>query len=102
VKSALRLISTPRLRGAGPSAVAALHTGKIDALVMWDAMLGAAENTGLALRAVNIPLEDRMVGTTLATKKSFTNTFGNPIYSPARPMNACQKATATKAPDSDP
>src|ERR1041385_1553215 len=36
--------------GAGPSAVAALRTGKIDALVMWDAMLGAAENTGLALR----------------------------------------------------
>jgi NitT/TauT family transport system substrate-binding protein len=49
--------------GAGPSAVAALRTGKIDALVMWDAMLGAAENTGLALRVVNIPLEDRMVGT---------------------------------------
>ena len=34
--------------GAGPSAIAALRTGKIDALVMWDAMLGAAENTGLA------------------------------------------------------
>src|SRR5215475_3193158 len=60
--------------GAGPSAIAALRTGKIDALVMWDAMLGAAENTGLALRVVNIPLEDRMVGTTLATTKSFSNT----------------------------
>jgi NitT/TauT family transport system substrate-binding protein len=40
---------------------------------MWDAMLGRAENTGLALRVVNIPLEDRMVGTTLATKASFAN-----------------------------
>ena len=52
--------------GAGPSAIAALRTGQIDALVMWDAMLGAAENTGLALRTVNIPLEDGQVGTTLA------------------------------------
>ena len=33
--------------GAGPSAVAALRSGKIDALVMWDAMLAAAENTGI-------------------------------------------------------
>src|SRR3954451_2405376 len=59
--------------GAGPSAIAALRTGKIDALVMWDAMLGAAENTGLELRTVNIPLEDRMVGTSLATRRAFAN-----------------------------
>jgi NitT/TauT family transport system substrate-binding protein len=57
--------------GAGPAAVAALKTGKIDALVMWDAMLAAAENTGLQLRTVNIPLEDGQVGTTLATTASF-------------------------------
>ncbi|HEY7243886.1 MAG TPA: ABC transporter substrate-binding protein [Xanthobacteraceae bacterium] len=60
--------------GAGPSAIAALRSGQIDALVMWDAMLGAAENTGLALRVVNIPLEDRMVGTTLATRHAFAST----------------------------
>jgi NitT/TauT family transport system substrate-binding protein len=60
--------------GAGPSAIAALRSGQIDALVMWDAMLGAAENTGLALRVVNIPLEDRMVGTTLAARKAFAGT----------------------------
>ena len=59
--------------GAGPSAIAALRSGQIDALVMWDAMLGAAENTGLAVRTVNIPLEDRMVGTTLATRQAFAN-----------------------------
>ena len=47
--------------------------GKIDALVMWDAMLGAAENTGLELRTVNIPLEDGQVGTTLATTTAFAN-----------------------------
>jgi NitT/TauT family transport system substrate-binding protein len=72
--------------GAGPSAVAALRTGKIDALVMWDAMLGAAENTGLALRVVNIPLEDRMVGTTLATTKSFANTSAKELGGYCRAM----------------
>jgi len=72
--------------GAGPSAVAALRTGKIDALVMWDAMLGAAENTGLALRVVNIPLEDRMVGTTLATTKSFANTNAKELGGYCRAM----------------
>ena len=57
--------------GAGPSAIAALRSGKIDALVVWDAMLAAAENTGLSLRIVRIPLEDGLVGTTLATSSAF-------------------------------
>src|ERR1044071_8636692 len=52
--------------GAGPAAIAALRSGKIDALVMWDAMLGAAENTGLKLRTVAIPFQERLAGTTLA------------------------------------
>src|SRR6516165_7062688 len=77
---------TPIATGAGPSAIAALHTGKIDALVMWDTMLGAAENTGLALRVVNIPLEDRMVGTTLATKKSFANANAKELAGYCRAM----------------
>jgi NitT/TauT family transport system substrate-binding protein len=47
--------------GAGPSAIAALRTGKIDALVVWDAMLAAAENTGLSLRIVRTPLEDGQI-----------------------------------------
>ena len=76
----------PIATGAGPSAIAALHTGKIDALVMWDAMLGAAENTGLALRVVNIPLEDRMVGTTLATKKSFADANAKELAGYCRAM----------------
>ena len=57
--------------GAGPSAVAALRSGQIDALVMWDAMLGAAENTGLTLRTITIPLQDGTVGTTLATTAAY-------------------------------
>jgi NitT/TauT family transport system substrate-binding protein len=57
--------------GAGPSAVTALRSGQIDALVMWDAMLGAAENTGLKLRMIDIPLQDNLVGTTLATSSAY-------------------------------
>jgi NitT/TauT family transport system substrate-binding protein len=57
--------------GAGPSAIAALRSGKIDALVLWDAMLAAAENTGLTARIIDIPLQDGMVGTTLATSAKF-------------------------------
>jgi NitT/TauT family transport system substrate-binding protein len=72
--------------GAGPSAIAALRTGKIDALVMWDAMLGAAENTGLALRTVNIPLEDGQVGTTLATTASFAKSNPKDVAGYCRAM----------------
>lgn len=72
--------------GAGPSAVAALRSGKIDALVMWDAMLGAAENTGLALRVINIPLQDRSVGTTLATSSAFATANPTEVGSYCRAM----------------
>ena len=72
--------------GAGPSAIAALRSGQIDALVMWDAMLGATENTGLAVRPVNIPLEDRMVGTTLATRKAFANSNPKEVAGYCRAM----------------
>ena len=54
-----------------PGAFAALRTGKIDALVVWDAMLGAAENTGMKLRLISIPLQDRLAGMTLATSAAF-------------------------------
>lgn len=57
--------------GAGPAAFAALRTGKIDALVVWDAMLGAAENTGMKLRLISIPLQDHLAGMTLATSAAF-------------------------------
>ena len=72
--------------GAGPSAIAALRNGQIDALVMWDAMLAAAENTGLALRTVNIPLEDGQVGTTLAVKKSYANANSKEVAGYCRAM----------------
>ncbi len=72
--------------GAGPSAVAALRSGQIDALVMWDAMLAAAENTGLALRMVDIPLQDKMVGTTLATTSAFATASPKEVSGYCRAM----------------
>jgi NitT/TauT family transport system substrate-binding protein len=81
--------------GAGPSAIAALRSGQIDALVMWDAMLGAAENTGLALRTVNIPLEDGMVGTTLATKRTFADSNPKAVAAYCRAMTKGLVFTAT-------
>lgn len=81
--------------GAGPSAIAALRSGQIDALVMWDAMLGAAENTGLALRLVNIPLEDRMVGTTLATRQAFASTNPKEVAGYCRAMTKALVFTMT-------
>jgi NitT/TauT family transport system substrate-binding protein len=81
--------------GAGPSAIAALKTGKIDALVMWDAMLAAAENTGLELRTVNIPLEDGQVGTTLATTASFAKSNPKEVMGYCRAMTKGLLFTAT-------
>jgi NitT/TauT family transport system substrate-binding protein len=57
--------------GAGPAAFAALQNKQVDALVTWDAMLGAAENTGLQVRIVSIPLQDSLAGMTMATSESF-------------------------------
>jgi NitT/TauT family transport system substrate-binding protein len=81
--------------GAGPSAIAALRTGQIEALVMWDAMLGAAENTGLALRTVNIPLEDGQVGTTLAVRKSYADANQKDVGGYCRAMTKGLLFTAT-------
>ncbi len=72
--------------GAGPAAVAALRSGKIDALVMWDAMLGAAENTGLTLRMINISFQDRLAGMTLATSTAFANANPGAIAGYCRAM----------------
>jgi NitT/TauT family transport system substrate-binding protein len=57
--------------GAGPAAFAALQNKQVDALVTWDAMLGAAENTGMVLRTISIPLQDSLAGMTLATSESY-------------------------------
>lgn len=72
--------------GAGPSAIAALRSGKIDALVVWDAMLANAENTGLTLRMIDIPLQDGVVGTTLATSAAFADAHPKEVGGYCRAM----------------
>ena len=57
--------------GVGPSALTAMQLGQIDAVVLWDAMRGAAENTGMALRAVEIPIQNDFAAMTLATTERF-------------------------------
>ena len=72
--------------GAGPSAIVALKSGKIDALVLWDAMLAAAENTGMKLRIIHIPLQDDMVGTTLAASTAFADAHPKEVGGYCRAM----------------
>jgi len=55
----------------GPAAFTALQTRKFDALVVWDSMLGVAENTGLKLRKINISFQDRLAGMTIAVNGAF-------------------------------
>jgi len=81
--------------GAGPSAIAALKSGKIDALVVWDAMLAAAENTGLKVRIVHIPLQEDMVGTTLATSTAFADAHPKEIGGYCRAMTKALVFTMT-------
>ena len=81
--------------GAGPAAVAALRGGKIDALVMWDAMLGAAENTGLKLRTVTIPFQDRLAGMSLATTAAFAKANPDAIAGYCRAMTKALVFTRT-------
>ena len=81
--------------GAGPAAVAALRSGKIDALVMWDAMLGAAENTGLKLRTVAIPFQDRLAGMSLATTAAFAKANPDVVAGYCRAMTKALVFTKT-------
>ncbi len=57
--------------GSGPQAAAALTSGKIDALVLWDAEYGKMENNGLQLAYIDLPIVDKLAGFTLATTGKF-------------------------------
>ena len=59
--------------GSGPQAAAALSTGKVDALVLWDAEYGKMENSGLQLSYIDLPIVDKLAGFTLATTGKFMN-----------------------------
>jgi len=57
--------------GLGPQAAAALSSGKVDALVLWDAEYGKMENRGLQLKYLELPIVDKLAGFTLATTGKF-------------------------------
>ncbi len=57
--------------GSGPQAAAALTSGKVDALVLWDAEYGKMENSGVQLAYIDLPIVDKLAGFTLATTGKF-------------------------------
>jgi NitT/TauT family transport system substrate-binding protein len=57
--------------GAGPAAAAALSSHQVDALALWDAMYGAMENRGLALRYIDMPLARLLSGFSLAVSERY-------------------------------
>jgi NitT/TauT family transport system substrate-binding protein len=57
--------------GVNPAAFAALQSKQIDALILWDGMRGAAENTGMKIRAVEVPDQDKIGAMTFATTDRF-------------------------------
>lgn len=70
----------------GPGAFTALQTGKLDALVVWDAMLGVAENSGLNLRKINISFQDRLAGMTIAVNGSYAKSNAPQVAGYCRAM----------------
>jgi NitT/TauT family transport system substrate-binding protein len=57
--------------GTGPAALLALQNKNIDALVMWEAMYAAAENTGIKLHAIDLPIQSRTAGFSMITSDSY-------------------------------
>ena len=79
----------------GPAAFAALQSGKIDALVLWDAMLGAAENAGLKVRRIDISFQDRLAGMTIAANGAALRTEPKAIAGYCRAMTKALVFTKT-------
>jgi NitT/TauT family transport system substrate-binding protein len=57
--------------GVNPAAFTALDTKQIDALILWDGMRGALENSGMKIRAVEVPDQDKVGAMTFATTDRF-------------------------------
>ena len=57
--------------GVNAASFTALQSHQLDALVVWDGMRGAAENTGMALRTLEIPDQDKIAAMTFATTQRF-------------------------------
>jgi NitT/TauT family transport system substrate-binding protein len=57
--------------GVGAASFTALQTGKVDALILWDAMRGAAENTGMQIRAIEVPIQNTFAAMALSTTSAY-------------------------------
>src|SRR5437660_710228 len=57
--------------GVGAPGALALQQKKVDALALWDTLQASLENRGLALRRLDLPMIQDMIGQTLATSDGF-------------------------------
>jgi NitT/TauT family transport system substrate-binding protein len=57
--------------GVGAPGALALQQKKVDALALWDTLQASLENRGLALRRLDVPMVQEMIGQTLAASDSF-------------------------------
>ena len=57
--------------GVGAPGALALQQKKVDALALWDTLQASLENRGLALRRLDLPMVQEMIGQTLATSDSY-------------------------------
>ncbi len=57
--------------GVNAAAFTALQTGQLDALTVWDGMRGAMENTGMKIRAIEIPDQNKIAAMSFATTDRF-------------------------------
>ena len=57
--------------GTGPAVITAMQSGRIDALMMWDAIYAIFENQGMTLDHYELPIQDEIAGYTLATTDSY-------------------------------
>jgi NitT/TauT family transport system substrate-binding protein len=57
--------------GVGAPGALALQQKKVDALALWDTLQASLENRGLALRRLDLPMVQEMIGQTLAAGDGF-------------------------------
>ena len=62
---------TTVVSGVGPAAITALENKRLDGIVLWDALFGAAENSGASLRVIEVPVQSSMAGMTLAARRDY-------------------------------
>lgn len=57
--------------GWGPGAAAAVQQKRVDGAVLWDAAYGLLENIGTKLRYIDLPIQNKIAGFTLASNDAF-------------------------------